>query len=77
MKVKEQEDFFQLNDSDILDEFNKGKFVLINANKSDAIFNGIYIYIRNRKALVDEMIFGQRNRLALQVTYIFDSNGQK
>lgn len=70
MKVHEQEDYLELNESDVLDEFDKGRFIVVNKNKYNAIFNGTCIYIRNRKAFVDDIIFGQRDRLALQITYV-------
>jgi len=61
----------QLNDADILDEYNNGCWLLLNiGDKSDMICDGKHIQVRDRKALVDEMIFGQRDRLALRVTYM-------
>jgi hypothetical protein len=62
---------------DILDEFNSGNWLLLNkvAVKSGAIRRGNKIQVRERKALVNEMIFGEKDRLALQVTYLGDEDG--
>jgi hypothetical protein len=68
----------QLNDSDILDEFNNGRWLLLNVgDKSNMICDGNHIQVRDRKALVDEMIFGHRNnRLALLVTYVSEDGDE-
>ena len=66
----------RLLNEDILDEFNSGSWLLLNkvGDKSSAIRRGNKIHVRERKALVDEMIFGEKDRLALQVTYLGDGN---
>lgn len=65
-------DLIKLNDKDILDEYENGNWVLLNVDeKSSRISSGCRIHIRDRKALVDELMFGQReNRLALRVTFL-------
>jgi len=67
----------QLNDSDILDEFNNGRWLLLNVgDKSDMICDGEHIQVRDRKAMVNEMIYGHRDRLALRVTYVYEDGDE-
>lgn len=62
----------QLSGSEVLDVFNKGRWLLLAANeKSLSIGSGGFIEVYGMRAKVDEVILGHREeRLALVITYM-------